>query len=90
MKVQVCIGTKCSFYGATNILDSLEDLQASLHEFPGVKEDAELELELIPCAGGCKGKDGKIAPLVFVEDERIERASSPVVMEKIMAHLTAE
>lgn len=90
MKVQICIGTKCSFYGATNILDSVEDLKETLHELPNIREDADIEIELVPCYGECKGENSKIAPVVVVDGEKIERASSPVVMEKIMKHLMVE
>lgn len=89
MKVKVCTGTKCMFYGADNIIDRLIDLQDNLTDYPGIPADAELKVELIPCDGSCKGKDTKIAPLVYVAEERMERASSPEVMEKILNRLQA-
>lgn len=84
MKVRICSCTKCMFYGASNIYECVSDLQESLPEYPGIPEDAGLEVELVPCDGSCKGKDAKVSPLVYIDDERIERASSPQVMEKIL------
>ncbi len=87
MKVRICGGTKCMFYGASNIYECVSDLQESLAEYPGIPEDAVLEVELVPCDGSCKGKDSRISPVVYVDDDRIERATGPIIMEKILDEL---
>lgn len=83
MKIKICTGSKCMFYGATHILESLEDLKESMTTMDGVREDFELEIELIGCPGDCKGTE-KVAPLVFIDDERMALATGPKVMERVL------
>lgn len=87
MKISICTGTKCMFYGADNIIDCLTDLQEHLAEYHQIPEDAVLELELVTCDGSCKGKGKKIAPLVYIDGDRFERTSSPEVMEEVFKRL---
>ncbi|MCI6157307.1 MAG: NAD(P)H-dependent oxidoreductase subunit E [Peptoniphilaceae bacterium] len=90
MKVRICGGTKCMFYGASNILDRVTDLKESLSDYPGIPEEAVLDVEIIPCDGSCKGKDAKISPVVYIDDQRLECATSPQVMELILNGLQEE
>lgn len=83
MKIKICSGSKCAFYGASHILESLEELQESMKDMEGIREDFSLDIELIKCPGDCKG-DEKIAPLVYIDDERLPLATSPQVMEKVL------
>ena len=84
MKVQICTGSKCTFYGANNIIERLSELSENLHLYPGLPEDAVLELEVIPCDESCKKGNSKVAPIVFVDGEKIERAKSSQIMEMVL------
>lgn len=83
MKIKICGGSKCAFYGASHILESLEELQEDMKKMEGIREDFALEIELVRCPGDCKS-DEKVAPLVFIDDERLPLATSPQVMERVL------
>lgn len=82
MKVQICTGSNCVFYGANGIIERLMELQEDLHTYPGIPETAELELEMIPCQHFCKTSNA--APVVFIEGQKVENAHSSQVMELIL------
>lgn len=88
MKVSVCTGSKCTFYGASHIIDCLLDMQGYLHELDNVREDAVLEVEVLPCQGFCKEGNHGVAPVVYVDGEMIERAESQQIMEMVMNYAT--
>ena len=90
MKVKVCMGSKCMLFGAMNIWESLESLEELREEEPWRFTDEPLEIEAIRCEQACKASEKRITPVVYIEDERIERATSQQVMELVMARLTAE
>lgn len=89
MKVRICTGSKCIFYGASHILENLEELKDSMHEMEGVPEDFDFEIELIPCPGGCKGDD-KVAPLVYIDGEAMYAATGPKVMAALLDKASQE
>ena len=89
MKVQVCTGSKCSFYGAQHILNSLFDLQENLHMYPGIREDAVLDIEMLPCRNLCKKGNHGVAPVVYIDGEMIERAQAQQIMERVIDGLQA-
>lgn len=84
MKVQICTGTRCVFYGADNILDNVTDLKESLSEYPSLPEGADFEIELCGCDGTCKTSEKRIAPVVTIDGEKMLKATSPQVMERIL------
>lgn len=84
MKVQICTGAKCMFYGADNIIDRVLDLNENLSDYPGVPADARLDIEITPCNDHCKGKGRHVSPVVYVDGEIIEKASSSALMERIL------
>lgn len=84
MKVSVCTGSKCSFYGSDHIIFCLEDLKEYLHNLDGIPEEAELEIELLPCQGFCKKGNHGVAPVVYVDGELVERAQSQQIMEMVL------
>ncbi len=90
MKVKVCMGSKCMLFGAMNIWESLESLEELREEEPWRFTDEPLEIEAIRCEQACKEGEKRITPVVYIEDERIERATSQQVMELVMAKLTAK
>lgn len=90
MKVRICTGTRCTFYGANSIIDSVTELQEHLHEFPGISPEARLEVEVTRCEDFCKSTEKGVAPIVFIDDVMIERATSPQVMDMILSGLMEE
>lgn len=84
MKVQICTGSKCTFYGASNIIERLTELRENLHLYPGIPEDAILDVEMIPCTKCCKQGNSEAAPVVLVDGKKIERAKSQQLMEMIL------
>ena len=89
MKVKICTGTRCIFYGADNIMDNVIDLKESLSEYP-IREGADFDIELCSCDGTCKTSEKRIAPVVTIDDEKILKATSPQVMERILGGLQEE
>lgn len=83
MKIAICTGSKCTFYGSSHIIESLEDLQESMQTMEGIRDDFALEIELLPCEGHCKG-DEKVAPLVYVDGEAVPMATGPMIMERVL------
>ncbi len=83
MKVGICTGSKCSFYGASFLIERLEELQEDIHSMENIRDDFQLEIEILPCVGECKGVED-VSPIVFIDGEIIRNASTPVVMERIM------
>ncbi|WP_019134229.1 (2Fe-2S) ferredoxin domain-containing protein [Kallipyga massiliensis] len=88
MDVKICTGAKCTLYGASGIIEQLEELQENLHEYPGIPADAVLNIEIIRCDRRCKEK--KVSPLVFVDDVAFENAKVPELMEAILNGLEKE
>lgn len=89
MKVKVCMGSKCMLFGAMNIWESLESLEELRKEEPWRFTEEPLEIEAIRCEQDCKTGDKRVTPVVYIEDERIERATSQQVMELVMSKITA-
>lgn len=88
MKVKVCTGAKCTFYGASNILDGLMDMQENLHKFPHIPEDVELIVEAIPCLNYCKRDEDRLKPpVVLVNGEVVAKAKSNQIMEIVLQNL---
>jgi len=90
MKVKICTGSKCTFYGASGIMDGLLQLQDDLPSIPGMPENAAFEVEAIPCRGFCRDGNHKIAPVVYIDDERFDRASTQQIMEAVITRLQAD
>lgn len=84
MKVQICSGARCMYYGASNLYDQITELKESLTEMPGVRPDASFDIELIPCDDSCKGDKKNISPIAIVNGERMECATSTRLMERIL------
>ncbi len=83
MKVGVCTGSRCSFYGASFMIERLEELQEEIMRMNNIKDDFTLEIEILPCVGECKGQE-EVSPIVYIDGEMIRKASTPQVMERIM------
>lgn len=77
MKVKLCMGSNCVMMGSMSIQAQLEELKSSL-------EWDKLEIEFDKCLDYCKGSD-QSSPVVIINDEVIQGATSEIVMEKVMA-----
>lgn len=85
MKVKICLGARCTMYGADMILDRLEDMKEDLQRYQN-REDVivdDIDIELVNCFGYCK-KDKKLSPVIQVDDKVFTAARSEVVMEYIL------
>lgn len=76
MKVRICMGSTCVMMGAMNILDQVEDLKERMGY-------DDLEIETVSCMKYCKTKE-RNSPIVEINDEIMEEATTERVMEKIM------
>ncbi|RBP38961.1 (2Fe-2S) ferredoxin domain-containing protein [Garciella nitratireducens] len=83
MKVEICVGSRCTMYGADHIIHSVEDLQESILNQMDTPKDFDLEVSLIKCMGRCK--NGKhVSPVVIIDGEVMENTNSQEVMSKII------
>lgn len=73
VKVEICVGTHCTMMGALNIIESIEDLK---------QEYGNVSLEIIKCIKDCLGE--KIAPVVFINGDKIQNATNEEVLARIM------
>lgn len=85
MKVKICLGARCTMYGADMILDRIEDIKEDLERYKN-KGDViveDIEIEVVNCFGYCK-KDKKLSPVIEIDDKLFTAARSEVVMEYIL------
>ncbi len=83
MKVEICVGSRCTMFGADQIIHSVEDLQESILKQMDISEDFKLEVFLINCMGRCKtGRN--VSPVVIIDGEIMENTNSQEVMSKII------
>lgn len=82
MKVQICTGARCTYYGANSIIDLLYGFKEDLSTYEDIPRDAELDIELIPCSNYCKHKD-RVVPIVYIDGELIKNAKSHEIMERV-------
>jgi NADH:ubiquinone oxidoreductase subunit E len=80
IEVRVCVCAHCVNSGAMDIVESVESLQklrSQLRTGVSLKLNANESL--------CGRDQKEISPLVIVNEERIERATSDIVMSRIIA-----
>lgn len=78
IKVEICVGTHCTMMGALNIIESVEDLR---------REYQNISLEIIKCIKDCLGE--KVAPIVFINGQKIQNATNEEVLARIMDGMNA-
>lgn len=83
MKIELCSGSKCVFYGVTHLYESLLDLKEDLKEMDHVDPKFTLDIEFIPCVGICK-IDSEASPVAYVDGELIEAATGPILMNRVL------
>lgn len=90
MKVQICTGSKCTFYGASNIIERVTELQQQLHLYSGIAKDATLDVELLPCQKFCKRENSQNSPVVIVDGKVVTDAKAEIITEMILNSLMEE
>lgn len=83
MKVEICVGSRCTMLGADHIISSVEDLQETILKDMDTREDFSLEVSLIKCHNRCKN-GSNVSPLVIIDGEVMENANSQEVMSTII------
>lgn len=86
LEVKVCVCTNCVMNGALDLVDSIESLQklkTQLRFGAAVKVNATESL----CA---EHSHGDQSPLVIINGEKIEKATSEIVMSKIISMISKE
>ena len=83
MKLEICVGSKCTMFGADHIIQSVEDLQETVLKDMEIAEGFELEVSLVKCNNRCKD-EGDVYPKVFIDGEVINNAHSQMVMARIL------
>lgn len=78
MKVNVCVGARCTMMGSSNMLDALENLQKRYFE------EGELEITHTNCLNVCKEQGTENTPVVEIDGERITSAAPQEVCERIL------
>lgn len=88
MKVTICMGSKCTMMGASQIYDQLEYIA---NELCGPESELcsskNLEVSISKCLNLCKNSERETAPIVMIDDEIIYNATPQVVSEKVMEEL---
>lgn len=76
--VELCACNKCIMMGAMDMREHIE----SLNELED--SSARVPIEVTMNQSICNREEPDISPLVIINGERIEKANSETVMEKIM------
>lgn len=80
LEVKVCVCTQCVMNGAMEIVESIESLQELKTQ---LRFGTAIEVAAQECL--CDPSGGDTSPLVVINGERLERATSEAVMSKIIA-----
>lgn len=83
MKVEICVGAKCTMLGAEHILDNVEHIRDEVIPAMGLNGDVELDIEVKKCLNYCK-PNNDVAPVVVIDGEPIFKTNSQNIMARIM------
>lgn len=78
--VEVCACTQCVLNGAMHIIESIESLKKLK-----VQLRMNAQISIVPTPSLVEGKHSDISPVVRINGEIIEKASSETVMAKIIS-----
>lgn len=87
VKVQVCTGARCTYYGANSILDSLDSFKEELHKYEQIPDDAEVEIEVLECQNYCKEDGHRPHPVVYVDGQLVKDAKASKVTAEVFNKL---
>ncbi|MDO5712964.1 MAG: (2Fe-2S) ferredoxin domain-containing protein [Tissierellia bacterium] len=88
MKVQLCMGAKCTMMGANSIYDALDNLKEFCGEDYPLDHLNDLEVELVNCLDYCKKEEGDVSPVVVIDGEVIYRATAQEVSDRVITELS--
>ncbi len=83
LEVRVCACTQCIMNGAMDIVESIESLQKLKNQ---LRFDATIKVIANECLCDKAGHD--VSPLVIINSERIEKATSDIVTAKIISMIS--
>lgn len=83
LEVKVCACTQCIMNGAMDIVESIESLQKLKNQLR-----FNASIKVIANESLCHKNESDISPLVILNGERIERATSEIVTAKIISIIT--
>ena len=85
LNVKVCVCTQCVMNGAMEIVESIESLQELKTQ---LRFGTAIDVDAHKCL--CDGKSADVSPLVIINGERLEKATSEAVMSKIISLISKE
>ena len=85
LEVKVCVCAQCVMNGAMDIVESVESLKMLKNQ---LRFNASIKVSANECLCDKSHKD--TSPLVIINDERMEKATSEMVMSKIISIVTKE
>lgn len=88
--VKVCTCMECMLMGSSDIHEHVEDLKMDIISRDENIKDDDIVIEAITKCHGKESETGKISPVVSVNDEVINNATSQIVMEKVMENYQDE
>ena len=87
MKVQLCMGARCTMMGANAIYDALDNLKEFCGEDYPLDNLEGLEVDLVNCLDYCKKEEGNVCPVVVIDGEVIYRATAQEISERVINEL---
>lgn len=83
LTVEVCVCTQCVLNGAMHIIESIESLKKLK-----VQLRMNTQVNIVTSSSLVEGKHADLAPVVRINGEIIEKATSETVMARILQHNT--
>lgn len=86
MKVEVCLGARCSLLGGMNIYEQIDSLNEIVESNPDLYRNEHIEVEAVKCQEYCKTPE-KPNPIVIIDGEPVLKSSVEVIMSKVLEKL---
>lgn len=85
LDVKVCVCTQCIMNGAMDIVESIENLQKLRNQLR-----FNMTINVIANECFCGDDDSDCSPIVIINEEKICKATSELVTEKIISIISRE
>lgn len=85
LEVKVCVCAQCVMNGAMDIVESVESLKMLKNQ---LRFNASIKVSANECL--CDKSHEDMSPLVIINGERMEKATSETVMSKIISIVSKE
>lgn len=83
LEVKVCVCTHCVLNGAMDIVEAIESLQKLKSQLR-----FNTSVKIIATESICADSKGEFSPLVYINGEALERATSETVTAKIISMIS--